>query len=51
MGMKLGTWKVISLHRAGSLITVSKELTKYRLDLVGVKEVRWDEGGTEPAGE
>jgi hypothetical protein len=30
---------------------VSKELSKYRLDLVGVQEVRWEDGGTEPAGE
>jgi hypothetical protein len=32
-------------------MTVSRELSKYRLDLVGVKEVRWEGGGTEPAGE
>jgi hypothetical protein len=36
---------------AGSLVTVSKELSKYKLDLVGVQEVRWEGGGTEPAGE
>jgi exonuclease III len=49
--MRLGTWNVRSLYRAGSLVTVSKELSKYRLDLVGVQEVRWEGGGTEPAGE
>jgi hypothetical protein len=27
------------------------ELSKYKLDLVGVQEVRWEGGGTEPAGE
>jgi hypothetical protein len=32
-------------------VTVSNELSKYRLDLVGVQEVRWEGGGTEPAGE
>jgi exonuclease III len=32
------------------LKTVSGELAKYKLDLVGVQEVRWDKGGTEPAG-
>jgi hypothetical protein len=31
------------------LKTVARELGKYKLDLVGVKEVRWDKGGTEPA--
>jgi hypothetical protein len=35
---------------AGSLITVSKELSKHKLDLVGVEEVRWHRGGTKPAG-
>jgi hypothetical protein len=48
--MRLGTWNVISLYRAGSLVTVSKELSKCRLDLVGV-QVRWAGGGTEPAEE
>jgi hypothetical protein len=37
--------------RAGSLMTVLRELSKYKLDLVGVQEVRWEGGGTEPAGE
>jgi hypothetical protein len=29
------------------LKTVARELGKYKLDLVGVQEVRWDKGGTE----
>jgi hypothetical protein len=33
------------------LKTVSGELAKYKLDLVGVQEVRWDKGGTEQAGD
>jgi exonuclease III len=51
MDIRLGTWNVRSLYRAGSLVTVSKELSKSRLDLVGVQEIRWESGGTEPAGE
>jgi hypothetical protein len=51
MDMRFGTWKVRSLYRAGSLKTVSRELARYKLDLVGVQEVRWESGGTEPAGE
>jgi hypothetical protein len=41
------------LYKAGSLITVSRELVRYTsmLDLAGVQEVRWEGGGTEPAGE
>jgi hypothetical protein len=32
-------------------MTVSRELVKYKLDSVGVQEVRSDRGGTKPAGE
>jgi hypothetical protein len=39
------------LHRTGFLKTVSRELARYKLDLVGVQEVRWEGSGTEPAGE
>jgi exonuclease III len=51
MGMRFGTWNVRSLYRAGSLMTVAKEISEYKLDLVGVQEVRWDRGRTEPTGE
>jgi hypothetical protein len=30
---------------------VSRELSRYKLHLVGVQEVRWEGGGIEPAGE
>jgi hypothetical protein len=39
------------MYRAGSLRVVGEEISKYKLDLVGVQEVRWDGGGTEGAGE
>jgi exonuclease III len=45
MDMRFGTWNVGSLYRAGSLKTVTRELQKYKLDLVGVQEVRWEKGG------
>jgi hypothetical protein len=45
-----GLWNVRSLYRAGSLMTVSRELFKYKLDLVGMQEVRWEGGGIEPVG-
>jgi hypothetical protein len=32
-------------------VTVSEELPKYKLDLVGVQEERWEGSGTEPVGE
>jgi hypothetical protein len=30
---------------------VSRELSRCRLDLVGVREIRWEGSGTGPAGE
>jgi exonuclease III len=51
MDMRFGTWNVRSMYRAGSLRSVGEEISKYKLDLVGVQEVRWDGGGTERAGE
>jgi exonuclease III len=50
MDMRFSTWNVRSLYRAGSLMTVGKEISKYKLDLVGVQDVRWDKVGTIPAG-
>jgi hypothetical protein len=49
--MRFGTWNVRSMYRAVSLITVAKGISRYKLDLVGIQEVSWDGGGTEPAGE
>jgi hypothetical protein len=49
--MRFDTWNVRSLHRTGSLRTVAEEISKYKLYLLGVQEVRWGGGGTEPASE
>jgi hypothetical protein len=51
MDMRFGTWNVRSMYIAGSPRAIAEEISKYNLDLVGVQEVRWDGGGTEPAGE
>ena len=48
--MRAGTWNVRNLYRASSLTVVARELARYKLDLVGVQEVRWDNGGTVRAG-
>jgi len=45
-GMKLGTWNVRRLYRAGSIKAAARELGRYNLDVVDVQEVRWDKGGT-----
>ena len=49
--MKLDTWNVRSLYRAGSLKAAARELARYKLDVVGVQEVRWDKEGTVRAGD
>jgi hypothetical protein len=46
MDMRFGMCNVRSIYRAGSLRAVAEEVSKYKLDLVGVQEVRWDRGGT-----
>jgi hypothetical protein len=50
MDMRFVMWNVRSLHGAGSLMTVAKEISKYKSDFVGI-HARWERGGTEPAGE
>ena len=42
--MKLGTWNIRSLYRAGSLKAAARELARYKLDVVGVISRRWDVG-------
>ena len=42
--MKFGTSNIRSLYRSGSFTTASRELARYKLDLVGAQEVRWDKG-------
>jgi len=44
--MRFDTWNFWSLYRAGSLTEAARELAIYKLDFVGVQEVRWDKGGT-----
>jgi hypothetical protein len=51
MDMRFGTWNVRSIYRAGSIRVVAEDISKYHLNLVGVKEVKWDGGVTETAGE
>jgi exonuclease III len=48
--MRFGTWNVRSMYRAGLLRAVVEEISKYKLDVVAVQEVRWDRGDTVPTG-
>jgi hypothetical protein len=44
--MRFGTWNERSLYRSGSLSTVDREFVKYKTDLEGAQEDRWDKGDT-----
>jgi len=44
--MKLVTWKVRSLYWERILKAAARELGRYKLDVVGEPEVRWDIEGT-----
>jgi len=44
--MRFGTWNVRNLYRAGSFTAAARELARYKLDIVGVQEVRWGREGT-----
>jgi hypothetical protein len=50
MHMRFGFWTERSLNGATSLMTVSRELPKHNLGLLGVKEIRGKEGGTKGCG-
>ena len=41
----LGTWNVRSLYITGEIMAAARELARYKLDLVGVLEVRWEKRG------
>jgi hypothetical protein len=43
--MRFRIWNVRSLYRPGLLTTAAREIVRYKLDLVGTQEVRWDKRG------
>jgi hypothetical protein len=43
--LRYGALNVISLERPFSLTTVDRDLARYKLDFVGVEEVRYDKEG------
>ena len=40
MDMRFGTWKVKSVHKTGFLGSITSEIEKCKMDLVGKQEVR-----------
>jgi hypothetical protein len=47
--MSFGNWNIRSLCRVGAIKSVVGELERYKLDLVGVQEVRWEGEGYQTA--
>jgi exonuclease III len=47
--MKFSSWNMRRLCRVGAIKSVVGELEKYKLDLVGVQEVRWEGEGYQTA--
>jgi hypothetical protein len=50
MDKRFGTWIVKNLCRVGSLTTVGREITKYKIDLMRIHKITWDMVGTKPTG-
>jgi sorting nexin-29 len=44
--LKIATWNVLSLYRAGTLRILLDELAKYKTDIAAIQEVRWLGKGT-----
>jgi len=49
--MRFGAWNVRSLYRTASFTAASRKLARYKLNVVGVQEVRWDRDGTVRVGD
>jgi hypothetical protein len=49
--MRFGMFNIRRVYREDSLMTVSRETSRYKVDIVRVQQVRWEGGGTVPAGE
>lgn len=40
--IQIGTWNVRTLYQAGNLAQVLKEMDRYKIDMLGLSEVRWN---------
>jgi exonuclease III len=47
--MRFCTWNIRSLYRVDAIKSVLGELEKYKLDIVGSQEVRWEGEGYQTA--
>ena len=44
--LKVATWNVRTMHQPGKLENVAREMTRLKVDIMGVCEVRWTGAGT-----
>ena len=42
---RIGFWNVRTLREYGKLKQAEKEMTNYKLDIMGMSETRWKENG------
>jgi exonuclease III len=47
--MRFGSWNIRFICKVAAIKSVVGELEKYKLDLVGVQEVRWEGEGYQTA--
>lgn len=45
-GLLFGTWNVRTLFKPGAAQNIVKEIEKYKLKIVALQEIRWDDTGT-----
>jgi exonuclease III len=44
--MRIATWNVCTLYRAGAMNELVKEMDKYKVDMCALQEIRWPWKGT-----
>ena len=42
---RIGTWNVRTLYQSGKCAQAAKEMDRYKIDLLGLSEVRWNTSG------
>ena len=43
--MRVGCWNIRTMYTAGKAAQVAREMERYRLDLMGLNEIRWTGAG------
>ena len=42
--MRVGCWNVRTMYTVGKAAQIAREMERYRLDLLGLSEIRWTGG-------